>query len=158
MKSLKQSESIFTGLKGTADELIPLLQKAQAHYGYLSDELMSKVALFLKIPASRVYAVATFYAQFRFSPIGKTHIVVCRGTACHVKGAKGITREIENVLGIKEGQTTTDGKYSLETVACIGACGLAPTVLINNKTYGRMSIKKITKVLEDIRAQKKHKK
>ena len=143
MVTLKEVDSIFSGFKGSPDELIPVLQKAQEEFGFLSHEVMLKVAKFLKIPPSRVYAVATFYAQFRFKPIGKNHIVVCRGTACHVKGAKRIIQELERTLKIKEGQTTADGKFSLETVACIGACALSPCIMVNNKVLAKVTPKKI---------------
>ena len=99
------------------------------------------------MPESHVYGVATFYAQFRFTPIGKKHITVCRGTACYVSGASRIVDEIEKHLGIKEGQTTEDMEYSLETVACIGACGLSPCIMINNKVEAKMTPRKIRELL-----------
>ena len=101
-----------------------------------SDEL-------IPVPESRVYAVATFYAQFRFTPIGKKHVMVCRGTACHVRGAPRILEEIEKRLGIKDGETTDDLEYSLETVACIGACGLSPCIMINRNVKAKMTPKKV---------------
>lgn len=150
---MTQIETIFTKFTGSSHELIPLLQAVQHEFGYLSEENMAAIAKFLKIPQSRVYSVATFYAQFRFSPIGKNHIMICRGTACHVKGAPRLLEEIQKELGVEEGETTADGKFSFETVACIGACGLAPTMVINEKTYGRLTPKTVKEVLSDVRSK-----
>lgn len=146
---------IFSKFKGVENEIIPLLQAVQAKYGYLSREAMLAIAKFTNIAESRIYSVATFYTQFRFTPVGENHIMVCRGTACHVKGAPQIQEKIKTHLGIEEGETTKDGKYSLETVACIGACSLAPAMVINKKTYGRLTPKKVVKILDEISAQKK---
>jgi NADH-quinone oxidoreductase subunit E len=139
--------AIFSSFDGQSDELIPLLQRVQREFGYLRQEDLWAIARFTGVPESRVYAVATFYAQFRFTPIGKKHVMVCRGTACHVRGAPRILHEIETQLGIKEGETTPDGEYSLETVACIGACGLSPCVMINNKVEAKLTPKKVAKSL-----------
>jgi len=139
-------EKIFATYKGTSDELIPVLQEVQKNFGCLSEANMSAIAEFVKVPESRVYSVATFYAQFRFSPIGLNHIMVCRGTACHVKGASGILEAVKK-HGIEEGKTSCDGKFSLETVACIGACGLAPTMVINDKTHGKLTKKRVSEIL-----------
>ena len=107
---------------------------------------MSAIARFAGIPESRVYAVATFYAQFRFTPIGKKHVLVCRGTACHVQGAPRILDELERQLGIKEGETTADMEYSLESVACIGACGLSPCIMIDKKVEAKLTPKKVAEL------------
>ncbi len=146
--------TIFSSFKGEPDELIPILQQVQEDFGYLSDDVMSEIAGFTGVPESRVYAVATFYAQFRFTPVGRNHIMLCRGTACHVRGAPRILDIIEKQLDIMEGETTPDMEFSLETVACIGACGLAPNIKINNKTYGRLTIKALSDILSDIRSKK----
>jgi len=145
--------TILSDFMGEQDELIPILQQAQAELGYLPDEVMLEIARFTGVPESRVYAVATFYAQFRFTPIGKNHITACRGTACHVRGAPRILGEIEKILGITDGETTEDMEYSLETVACIGACGLAPTMVMNNKTYGRLTVKRVAEILGNIQSK-----
>lgn len=137
---------ILFSFKGRSNELIPILQQVQKEFGYLSEESMLESARFTGVPESRVYSVATFYAQFRFTPIGRNHIVVCRGTACHVRGATRVLEKIENMLGIKEGETTPDMEYSLETVACIGACGLSPCIMINKKVEAKMTVKKITEL------------
>lgn len=137
---------LLSSYKGTDDELIPILQKVQEEFGYLPENAMLEVARFTRVPESRVYAVATFYAQFRFTPIGKNHVMVCRGTACHVRGAPRILEAIEKQLGIKEGETTPDMGYSLETVACIGACGLSPCIMINKKVKAKLTPKKIAEL------------
>lgn len=151
----KQLEKIFSEFQGQKDELIPILQDVQAAFGYLPEEVIKKVAKFAKVAESHIYAVATFYSQFRFTPIGKNRIMVCRGTACHVKGAPLLLDQLETKLGIKDGETTTDKQYTLETVACIGACGLAPTMVVNQDTYGHLSPNKVSKVLAAIEASGK---
>ena len=139
---------ILSCYEGQSHELIPILQAVQRQFGHLYEEVMRDIARFVGLPESQVYAVATFYAQFRFTPIGKKHVMVCRGTACHVRGASRILQEIEKQLGIKEGETTADLEYSLETVACIGACGLSPCIMINEKVEASLTPKKVIKLLE----------
>ena len=138
--------TIFSSFKGKKDELIPILQQVQENFGYLPGEAMLEIAKFTGVPESRIYAVATFYAQFRFTPIGRNHVIVCRGTACHVRGAPRILEEIEKTLGITDGETTEDMEYSLETVACIGACGLSPCIMINRKVNAKMTPKKVAEL------------
>ena len=138
--------AILSSYQGKGEELIPILQEVQAELGYLPEEAMLEVAKFTGVPESRVYAVATFYAQFRFTPVGRNHVMVCRGTACHVRGAPRILEEIERRLGIKEGETTPDMEYSLETVACIGACGLSPCIMINKKVRAKMTPRKVVEL------------
>ena len=140
-------EAIFSSFDGKQDELIPVLQRVQEEYGYLPEETMLEIARFMRVPESQVYAVATFYAQFRFAPIGRKHVMVCRGTACYVQGAPRILEAIEQHLGIKEGETTEDLEYSLETVACIGACGLSPCIMTNKKVEAKLTPKKVAKCL-----------
>lgn len=139
---------LFAEFKGRKDEIIPLLQKTQDEYSYLPEDMISAIARFTRVPESHVYGVATFYAQFRFTPRGKNHAMVCRGTACHVNGADHILSEIQNVLHINEGDTTPDMEYSLETVACIGACSLAPCVMINDTVEAKMNPKKVRKIFK----------
>ena len=143
----KRLNKILSYYKGKKEELIPILQHVQSEFGYLPEKTMLEMAKFTRVPESRVYAVATFYAQFRFTPIGKKHIMVCRGTSCHVRGAPRILEEIEKRLGIKEGGTTPDMEYSLETVACIGACGLSPCIMVNKEVQAKMTPKKIAKLI-----------
>jgi len=144
---MQQIDSILSEFEGQKHELIPILQKVQAELGYLPKETMQQVAEFARVSEARVYAVATFYAQFRFVPIGKKHVVVCRGTACHVQGANRILDELKRILGIKDGGVTDDGEYSLETVACIGACGLSPCIIINKKVHAKVKPEKLVGIL-----------
>jgi NADH:ubiquinone oxidoreductase subunit E len=141
-------KSVLMSFRGEKQELIPILQKVQERYGYLPEDAMIEVSRFARVPESMVYGVATFYAQFRFTPIGENKIMVCRGTACHVKGSVGILEEIERALGIKEGETTPDGRYSLETVACIGCCSLAPCIMINKKVHANLTPQKVAKLFK----------
>jgi NADH-quinone oxidoreductase subunit E len=128
---------VFDSYSGNEQELISILQDVQERFGYLPEEAMLEISRFLGIPESRVYAVASFYAQFRFTPMGKNIVMCCRGTACHVKGAPRILDEVKRELGIDEGETTEDLEYTLETVACIGCCALAPCLMIMERVMGR---------------------
>ena len=121
------------------DALIPLLQAVQEAQGFLSREAVLRIGKHLNLPASKIYGVATFYNQFRFSAIGKNHIQVCRGTACHVRGSLAVLETILSELGVKAGETTRDGQFSVEVVACIGACGLAPVITINGEFFAGMT-------------------
>jgi len=133
------------------DSLIPLLQDIQKAEGFLSRESVVRVATHLKIAPSKVYGVATFYNQFRFQARGKYNIQVCRGTACHVKGSAAVLEALKRNLKIEAGQTTKDGMFSLEIVACIGACGLAPVIAVNGEFHAGMTPDKITRVLNTYR-------
>ncbi len=146
-------DTIFADFQGKQEEIIPILQKVQETYSYLPDTSMSEIARFVHVPESQVYGVATFYAQFRFTPRGKKHCMVCRGTACHVNGAPRILEEMEEALGIKEGETTEDLEYSLETVACIGACSLAPAVMVNDTVEANLDPKKVRKLFKRVVSQ-----
>jgi NADH-quinone oxidoreductase subunit E len=134
--------------KGNQEELISILQDVQERFGYLPNEAMFEVSKFLGIPESRVYAVASFYAQFRFTPIGKNTVMVCRGTACHVKGAPRILDEFKRELGIDENETTEDQEYTLETVACLGCCALAPCAMINDQVAANLTPKKVKSLFQ----------
>lgn len=125
--------------KGQDGVLIPVLQKAQDLYGYLPVEVLKSIADYFNKPYSEVFGVATFYAQFHLKPRGKNIIRVCMGTACHVRGGQKILEKISKELGVNPGETTEDGKFTLESVACIGACGLAPVIMINDDTHGRLT-------------------
>ena len=128
---------------GSQEELISILQDVQERFGFLPKEALFEVSKFLGIPESRVYAVASFYAQFRFEPMGKNTVMVCRGTACHVKGAPRILDEFKRELGIDENETTEDLEYTLETVACIGCCALAPCAMINDEVAANLTPQKV---------------
>jgi len=142
-------KEIFSHYQGDKQELIPILQETQAKFRYVPAAAMREIAGFLRMPESTIYGVSTFYAQFKLTPLGKKIIRVCRGTACHVRGASKVLAEIEKQIGIKAGQTSEDLEYTLETVACIGACALAPTMTIESETYGKMTPKKVLEVLGD---------
>ncbi|MDD2622379.1 MAG: NADH-quinone oxidoreductase subunit NuoE [Bacteroidales bacterium] len=133
------------------DSLISLLQEIQENEGFLSEEAIVKTGKKLKIPTSKIYGVATFYNQFRFEPTGKYHVMVCRGTACHVLGSLTVLQELEKVLKIKAGQTTRDGLFSIEVVACMGACGLAPVININGSFYANVTAESIKEIIESYR-------
>ncbi|MDY6836152.1 MAG: NADH-quinone oxidoreductase subunit NuoE [Chloroflexota bacterium] len=143
-----QVDEILSSYKGDKNELVPILQQVQIKIGYLPEQAMQRVAQFLGLPESTIFGVATFYSQFKLVPTGRNVVRVCRGTACHVRGGGRILREVEKQLGIKPGESTPDLEYGLETVACIGACALAPTMVVNQETYGQMTTDKVTDVLK----------
>jgi NADH:ubiquinone oxidoreductase subunit E len=140
---------ILTHYKGKEDELITILQEVQEQFRYLPEGAMKRVAAFLNLSVSQVYSVASFYALFRFSPSGKKIVRVCRGTACHVRGGSSVLEQLQKRLGIKPGETTRDMEYTLETVACIGACALAPNISIDKETYGLVNSEKLQEVFGD---------
>lgn len=127
--------------------LIPLLQRAQESDGYLTRERLVEIHKESGIPLSQIYGVATFYAQFRMTPVGKNLIRVCHGTACHVSGANSISEAVEKHLEINNGETTPDKLFTIETVSCLGCCSLAPVIMINNSTYGNLTEKEVKKVI-----------
>jgi NADH-quinone oxidoreductase E subunit len=133
------------------DSLIPILQKIQDEEGFLSRQAVIEVGKTLDIPASKIYGVATFYNQFRFEALGKYHIQVCRGTACHVLGSATVLQELEKMLKIKAGQTTRDGLFSMEVVACIGACGLAPVICVNGEFHAKVTKEELEGIIEEYR-------
>ena len=140
---------ILSRFQGKRDDLIPVLQEIQEEFRYLPEAAMQKVAKFLNIPVTEVYGVASFYALFRLAPSGKKTCRVCRGTACHVRGGAHILHQVEKRLGIKAGETTKDMEYTLETVACIGACALAPNISIDKETHGLVNSEKLEEVFGD---------
>ncbi len=131
--------------------LIPILQEVQEAHGYVSKEAVVRIGRHLDLPAAKVYGVATFYNQFRFAPPGRFHIQVCRGTACHVKGSAGILEAIQQVLKVQPGQTTRDGRFSLEVVACIGACGLAPVICVNGEFHAKLTADAVRDIIDEYR-------
>lgn len=134
---------------GKKEMIIPVLQKVQEHYGYLPRPAMEQVSRRMLIPMSRLYGVATFYAQFKMRPRGRYIIRVCKGTACHIQGSPKIAERIEENLGIQSGETTSDLRFTLEEVACIGACALAPVIMINDNPHGRLTPDKIKDILNN---------
>lgn len=134
---------------GSKDELIKVLHKAQNIFGYLPEEVQYFVAKKLEIPVSDVYGVVTFYSYFTMNPRGKYRISVCMGTACYVRGAEPVLEEFKKELNIEPNQTTPDGKFSLDTLRCVGACGLAPVVMIGEKVYGHVTAEMVKGILAE---------
>ncbi|MDA3844744.1 MAG: NAD(P)H-dependent oxidoreductase subunit E [Candidatus Kapabacteria bacterium] len=133
--------------------LIPMLQDVQEIQGFVSKDSVVMIGDHLKLPGAKIYGVATFYNQFRFNKPGQFHIQICRGTACHVKGSVNVLESIERALNIKVGQTSRDGLFSLEVVACLGACGLAPVISVNGEFYANVDNKKLFKILKNLRKE-----
>lgn len=144
----KQLQELFEKWRGVKGALIPILQGAQAIYGYLPKEVLLRISRELKLPPSRVFGVATFYAQFHLKPRGRNIVRVCLGTACHVRGGAKIFEELQKILGVKNGETTEDLRYTLETVACLGCCGLSPVIMVNDDTHGRLTPDKLKDIVE----------
>lgn len=138
--------------------MITILQRAQEIYGYLSEEAILYIAEKTGILPAKIYGVATFYAQFRLKPVGKYLIMMCKGTACHVNGADRIQEAVEEHLGISDGDTTEDGIFTLNTVACLGCCSLAPVMMVKSsdgeETYGNLTKDSVVKILDEIRSRK----
>ncbi|AXV37816.1 MAG: NADH-quinone oxidoreductase subunit E [Methanobacterium sp. BRmetb2] len=147
----KDLQEILSNYKGKKSEIIPILQDIQSNFGYLSETTMKEVAKFTNVSESEIYGVATFYTQFRFTPKGKKHVAVCTGTACHVTGAQQIIEGMERHLNIKEGETTADGEYSLESVGCLGCCALAPAARVNNEIKSKLSLRSIKRIFRGYR-------
>ena len=133
------------------DSLIPILQEIQEQTGFLSREAILRTGRHLRLPASKVFGVATFYNQFRFQAPGKYHVMVCRGTACHVKGSLKLLETAQKLLKLKPGQTSRDRTFSLEVVACMGACGLAPVVNVNGEFYAKVTPRKLAGIIQECR-------
>ncbi len=144
----KTWREITRGLHGAHSDLVPVLQRTQAALGFLSPAAIRSIARWLKISENEVYGVATFYAQFRFTQPGKHHLRICLGTACHVKGGEQMLDLATRKLGVRPGETTADGEYDLERVACLGCCALAPVVVLDDKTYSQMNVLKLQGVLD----------
>ena len=144
------ADSALSSFEGEEHELIPILQKVQAEIGYLPPEAMAEIAEFTGVPESRVYGVASFYAQFYLERQGRHRIKVCRGTACHVRGSARIMSALGEKLGIGPGETTPDYAFTLERVACFGSCALAPVVVVDDRVYGRMTPEKAVGIIEEL--------
>ncbi len=144
----KQLRDFIAAHKHIPGALMPVLQEAQSIYGYLPQEVQQIIADGLDISTSEVYGVATFYSQFSLTPKGKYKISVCLGTACYVKGADKVLEKIEEILGIKSGECTPDGLFSIDACRCVGACGLAPVVMINDDVYGKLEPKDVQAMLD----------
>lgn len=146
---MEKLDDILARYKQEKGALIPVLQEAQGIYGYLPEHVIKHVSQGLRIPTAKVYGVVTFYAQFRLTPMGRNVISVCLGTACHVRGGAKVLEAIEKDTKIKDGQTSEDGRYTLEIVNCIGACGLAPVMSVNGNVHGRLNADQIPGILAE---------
>lgn len=144
----KEMEEILQVYKPEKDNLIQILNEVQEKYGYIPKSAQMQIADYLKIPLAEVYGVITFYSRFTLEPKGKYNISVCLGTACFVKGSQAILDRLKSKLQIEEGQTTPDGKFSIDSTRCVGACGLAPVFTVNNEVYGRATVKTLDEVIE----------
>ena len=144
---LKQIEGVLDELAKVKGSLITILQKTQETYGYLPKEASERTG----IAESEIMGVATFYTQFRLTPVGKYLIMLCQGTACHVNSSELILQTIKDELGIEDGETTEDGLFSLKCVACLGCCSLSPVMMINENTYGSLTPEKTKKILKELR-------
>ena len=143
-------ENLFNIYKPIKDNLIQILNEVQEHYGYIPQRAQSAISEFLNIPMAEVYGVITFYSRFSLKPKGKYNIAVCLGTACFVKGSQKILDRLKDRLKIEPGETTKDGKFSIEETRCVGACGLAPVFTVNGEVYGRATVKKLDTVLDEL--------
>ena len=139
--------SVIHELQGEKGSLMPIMQKAQEIYGYLPIEVQTMISDELHVPLEKIYGVATFYSQFALNPKGRYQISVCLGTACYVKGSGDINNKLMDLLGIVGGECTPDGKFSLDACRCVGACGLAPVMMINDEVYGRLSVDDVEAIL-----------
>lgn len=147
----QQLQEIFKKYKNTRGALIPVLHEAQELYGYLPLSVQKKISEGMNVPLTEIYGVVTFYTQFSLNPKGRFKIQVCLGTACYVKGASQILDKLKEKLGVDVGNCTEDGKFSLEACRCIGACGLAPVIMINDDVYGRLTADEIEGIIEKYR-------
>lgn len=151
---MNQIDEIVARYPSERGSLIPVLQALQGDFGYLSVEAIDRLSQLMGISVNEIYGVATFYTQFRFTSPGEHSIRVCQGTACHVRGGRGILEEVERHLGIKAGETTGDGKFDLERVACLGCCALAPVMEVDGEVYGQVTAKKISSILSQYSNEK----
>jgi len=146
-QTASEVEKIVGRYGAERSSLIPILQDVQDRFGYLSEEAVDGLGRLIGVSPNEIYGVATFYAQFRFSPPGEHIVHVCLGTACHVRGGQQVLKEIERRLGIEPGETTADGKFDLERVACVGCCALAPVVVVDGKVHSKVAMNKIPSIL-----------
>jgi NADH-quinone oxidoreductase subunit E len=150
-EDLSLINALIEKYKGKKGSLIPLLQGTQNIFGYIPQKAFEKIAAETGLELSDMYGVATFYAQFRLNPVGKHIVKVCHGTACHVQNANTITDSLQEALKVKDGETTPDGLFTLESVACLGCCSLAPVMMIGDDTYGKLTGNQAVKIVKNIR-------
>ena len=152
---MKKLDRIIENFNKRGGSLIGLLQDVSESFGYLPEKVLVETAEKLNVPLSHLYSLATFYTSFRLEPMGEHHCSICVGTACHVKGAPGVVETIERELQIKAGETTKDGKFTVETVNCLGACALGPLVVIDNNYYGKLDQRKAVKLINEYKETEK---
>ena len=149
-KKDKFIEQLFLEYKPIKDNLIQMLNEIQEHYGYVPMEVQKDLSEFLSVPMAEIYGVVTFYSRFSLKPKGKYNISVCLGTACFVKGSQKLMDRLLERLQIQPGETTEDGKFSIEETRCVGACGLAPVFTVNGEVYGKATVQKLDQVLDEL--------
>ena len=150
-EDLSKLDQLIEKYRGKKGNMIPLLQGTQETYGYIPRAAFEKLANETGLNLSEMYGVATFYAQFRLNPVGKHIIKVCHGTACHVQNANAITEAIQESLNVKDGETTEDNLFTLESVACLGCCSLAPVMMIGDETHGKLTGTEAVKIIKNIK-------
>jgi NADH-quinone oxidoreductase subunit E/NADP-reducing hydrogenase subunit HndA len=148
-EDVNKIKEICASFKNDPQELINVLHKCQEHFGYLPAEVQEVISNELVVPVAKVYGVVTFYSFFTMTPKGRHPISICMGTACYVRGAEKVLDEFKKELGLQVGQTSTDGKFSLSSLRCVGACGLAPVVMVGDKTYGRVAPDDVRNILKE---------
>ncbi|MCU0461768.1 MAG: NADH-quinone oxidoreductase subunit NuoE [Bacteroidales bacterium] len=148
-EDVNKIREICTSFKNDPQELINVLHKCQEHFGYLPAEVQEVISNELVVPVAKVYGVVTFYSFFTMTPKGKHPISICMGTACYVRGAEKVLEEFKKELGLQVGQTSADGKFSLSSLRCVGACGLAPVVMVGDKTYGRVAPDDVRNIIKE---------
>ena len=149
-KIKEEMQEIMTKYTTDKDNLIQILNEVQEKYGYIPKIAQMEISEYLKIPMAEVYGVVTFYSRFTLEPKGKYNISVCLGTACFVKGSQKILDRLKERLQLEEGKTSSDGKFSIDTTRCVGACGIAPVFTVNNEVYGKATVKKLDEVLNSL--------
>jgi NADP-reducing hydrogenase subunit HndA len=148
-EDVNKIKEICASFNNDPQELINVLHKCQEHFGYLPAEIQEVISNELVVPVAKVYGVVTFYSFFTMTPKGKHPVSICMGTACYVRGAEKVLEEFKKELGLQVGQTTQDGKFSLSSLRCVGACGLAPVVMVGDKTYGRVAPDDVRNILKE---------
>lgn len=148
-EDVNKIKEICTSFNNDPQELINILHSCQEHFGYLPAEVQEVISSVTDVPVAQIYGVVTFYSFFTMTPKGKHPISICMGTACYVRGAEKVLEEFKKELNLQVGQTTKDGKFSLSNLRCVGACGLAPVVLIGDKTYGRVAPDDVKKIIKE---------
>jgi NADH-quinone oxidoreductase subunit E len=151
-QQVRPIEELISKYPKSREHLISILQEVQAEYGYLSTESINRISDYLGLPSSKIFGVATFYNQFKLNAPGRVQIAICRGTACHVKGSLNLLDSCRQILGIEVGETSKDGLFSLETVACLGCCSIAPAMMVNGRFFGRLEKKTLEDLIDKWRA------